>query len=190
MILALRFGDCVEVMRSLGDSSVSGVICDPPYGLEFMGAEWDRLGDKSHSHASTSRSGAGLPRYGSWAPVASEGAVQKLLEHRHAMSEWHVSWLRECFRVLAPGGEVWAFSGTRTEHRLVEAFHVAGFGHIRLEAWVYGSGFPKGLNIGKAIDGRVLTGKSDSPEAKTWRGWGTALKPAWEPVVIGVKPVL
>ena len=68
------------------------------------------------------------------------------------VSHWHLQWLSEAYRVLQPGGIIKAFSGTRTYHRLAAAMEEAGFTDIRLEAWTYGSGFPKSLNVSKAID--------------------------------------
>ena len=126
------------------------------------------------------------------------------------MQEWHLQWLREAHRVLQPGGAIKAFGGTRTFHRLAAAMEAAGFVDIRIEVWTHGSGFPKSLNIGKAIDrsggaqsdegtdrrgdgtviGLAHTGKVWAPvteEAQLWEGWGTANKPAWEPVVVGRK---
>jgi DNA modification methylase len=91
----------------------------------------------------------------------------------------------EVFRVLKPDGVLKAFGGTRTFHRLAVALELAGFEGIgtNLEAWTYGSGFPKSLNVAKALR------KKDDPDlAKKWEGYGTALKPAWEPVLIGRKP--
>jgi site-specific DNA-methyltransferase (adenine-specific) len=130
---------------------------------------------------------------------------------------WHREWLLECNRVLRPGGIVKAFSGTRTFHRLAAAMEDAGFAQVRLEAWTYGSGFPKSMNVSKAFDkaagklaheGKNMRDVTEgvmalrpttdareyvppdpvTDEAVTWKGWGTALKPAWEPVVVGVKP--
>lgn len=140
---------------------------------------------------------------------------------------WHKEWLEQALRVLRPGGVLKAFNGTRTMHHMAMAMETAGFEKISFEAWAYGSGFPKSLNISKAIDKmrgakRVLkrvphsgeammrhggdntrpwieealkNGYHEAPgdepvtdEAKLWDGWGTALKPAWEPVIIGVKP--
>jgi len=69
-----------------------------------------------------------------------------------AMQEWHARWLSEVFRVLVPGGTAKAFGGTRTFHRLAAAMETAGLMEVHLEAWAYASGFPKSLNVGKAID--------------------------------------
>jgi len=90
----------------------------------------------------------------------------------------------EVFRVLKPTGVIKAFGGTRTFHRLAVALEVAGFEGVgtHLEAWTYGSGYPKSLNVAKALR------KIESPAAEVWEGHGTALKPAWEPVLVGRKP--
>lgn len=140
------------------------------------------------------------------------------------MQEWHAKWLAKAFRALRPGGFARVFSGTRTFHRLAAAMEDVGFSDLHLDAWVYGSGFPKSLALGKAIDGhlgveRPVIGKAKgrgsnagsecynwnnpndttdrtyydvtgpgSEEAAPWEGWGTALKPAWEPIVVGRKP--
>lgn len=152
------------------------------------------------------------------------------LSQNELQQDWHREWLVEAFRVLQPGGVIKAFSATRTWHRLAAAMEEAGFVDIHLEAWTYGSGFPKNHNIGKSIDALILTGSTNSvhikavnalrpgegvvgvslpnngimsdksregsitnhnpatDEAKKWNGFGTALKPAWEPVVVGRKP--
>ena len=155
------------------------------------------------------------------------------LSTRGATTTWHEAWLTEAHRVLEPGGVIKVFSATRTFHRLAAAMKGLGFQDIRLEVWAYGSGFPKSLNISKALDkmagaerakvrvpaAQVRNPKSinggvdieggDRPwmrnareegfheldddtaitdEAKKWAGWGTALKPAWEPILVGRKP--
>jgi site-specific DNA-methyltransferase (adenine-specific) len=140
-------GDCVEVMNSLPPDSIDAIVCDPPYGLEFMGKEFDKLGS---------------------------GESQE---------RWHTAWCTEAFRVLKPGGHLLAFGGTRTFHRLACAVEDAGFEIRDSVIWCYGSGFPKSLDVSKAL------AKTDSDAAKTWEGWGTALKPAFEPVVVGRKPL-
>ena len=139
------------------------------------------------------------------------------------MQEWHARWLLQAFRALRPGGFARVFSGTRTFHRLAAAMEDVGFTDLHLEAWIYGSGFPKSLNVGKSIDShlgaeRIVIGTAKgrgsnagsecynwnnpndtvdrtnydvtspaTPEAAEWDGWGTALKPAWEPIVVGLK---
>jgi site-specific DNA-methyltransferase (adenine-specific) len=182
----LHLGDCLEVMRSLPDCSVDAVVTDPPYGLAFMGKRWDY----------------DVPSVEIWA---------------------------ECLRVLKPGGHLLAFAGTRTQHRMAVRIEDAGFEIRDMIAWVYGSGFPKSLDVSKAIDraagverevvgaavygdGHVQQNSGDSvsgysgglttegegarvitapatPEAQQWSGWGTALKPALEPITMARKPL-
>ena len=86
-------------------------------------------------------------------------------------------WAEACYRVLKPGGHIAAFGGTRTWHRLAVAIEDAGFEMRDSLAWLYGSGFPKSHNVGK------------STAADEWDGWGTALKPAFEPIVLARKPL-
>ena len=80
----------------------------------------------------------------------------------------------QCLRVLKPGGHLLAFAGTRTQHRMCVNIEDAGFEIRDMIAWVYGSGFPKSQNVGKKLEG--------------WDGWGTALKPALEPITVARKP--
>ena len=108
-MITLMQGDCIEAMRTMPDASVDAVVTDPPYGLGFMGKAWDAL------------------------PPGEE-------------------WAAECLRVLKPGGHLLAFGGTRTWHRLAVAVEDAGFELRDSIAWLYGSGFPKSLDVSKAID--------------------------------------
>jgi site-specific DNA-methyltransferase (adenine-specific) len=91
------------------------------------------------------------------------------------MQQWHETWAREAYRVLKPGAFCLAFGGTRTHHRLMCAIEDAGFEVRDTLSWLYGSGFPKSLNL--------------DPHGGPWRGWGTALKPAWEPIILARKPM-
>jgi len=109
--MTVLVGDCREVMQTMADNSVDAIVTDPPYELGFMGKSWDSTG------------------------VAYDVTV------------W-----QECLRVLKPGGHLLAFGGSRTYHRLAVAIEDAGFQIRDQIMWVYGSGFPKSLNIGKAID--------------------------------------
>lgn len=180
-------GDCRTVMAGLPDSSVDSIVTDPPYELGFMGRQWDRSG------------------------IAFDPEV------------W-----AQALRVLKPGGHLLAFGGTRTWHRVAVAVEDAGFEIRDSIAWLYGSGFPKSMDVSKAIDKaagaeREVIGTAkrsqnrsegwDRPwmreqmdalggngmaehaitapateAAKAWEGWGTALKPAHEPVVVARKP--
>ncbi len=169
-------GDCQDILKTLPENSVDSICCDPPYELGFMGKSWDSTGIANNKEM--------------WA---------------------------ECLRVLKPGGHLLAFSGTRTYHRMASAIEDAGFEVRDMIEWVYGSGFPKSLNIGKAVDKlqgneREVVGidnnaerfkkykEQDGNERKTfndeitkgtseWEGWGTALKPAHEPICMARKPL-
>jgi DNA modification methylase len=179
-------GDCVDLMRGMPDCSVDSIVTDPPYELGFMGKRWDAAG------------------------IA------------YSLELW-----AEALRVLKPGGHLLAFGGTRTYHRMACAIEDAGFEIRDSIHWTYSTGFPKSLNIGKAIDKaagaerKVVGSKRVSPkgisaaetrsataagsfggeakdvpvtapatdDAARWEGWGTALKPAHEPIVVARKPL-
>ena len=174
--MAVVQGDCLEVMRGMADNSVDAVVTDPPYGLSFMGKKWDY----------------DVPGEEIW---------------------------RECLRVLKPGGHLLAFAGTRTQHRMAVRIEDAGFEIRDMIAWVYGSGFPKSHNVGNAVDkslgcenrGHAISSGSQihpttgkprangellpkyegrTDEGKKWAGFGTALKPAMEPITVARKPLI
>jgi site-specific DNA-methyltransferase (adenine-specific) len=230
MINQIIHGDCFDVLKNIPDNSIDLILTDPPYGLSFMGKDWDH----------------GVPGVQFWI---------------------------EALRVAKPGAHLFAFGGTRTFHRLAVAIEDAGWEIRDTIMWVYGSGFPKSLDVSKTIDkiavvecpacngiskntelesweewikktqdyggtrkewerlqdlsicnvcnstGKVrganrevvgVAGKSGStrnnmagdfaggeymssvaatPEAKQWEGWGTALKPAFEPIIVARKPL-
>ncbi len=186
----LLCGDSLEKLKDLDDCSVDSIVTDPPYEISFMSKSWDSTGI----------------------------AFNKEL--------W-----KEALRVLKPGGHLIAFSGSRTYHRMAVAIEDAGFEIRDQIIWMYGQGFPKSLDVSKAIDkkfgaerevmgkrtdGRyayevntdwsnhadrcggksgfsgekygIITAPS-TPQAKQWNGWGTALKPAHEPMVLARKPM-
>jgi len=181
----LLHGDCRDQLATIPDNSIDAIVTDPPYELGFMGKTWDASG------------------------IAYNSTV------------W-----TECLRVLKPGGHLLAFSGSRTYHRMAVAIEGAGFQIRDQIMWVYGSGFPKSLDISKAIDKaagveRQVIGHTDphdprtamarsiygeniqegagvgnpitapaTAEAEVWDGWGTALKPAHEPIVLARKPLV
>jgi site-specific DNA-methyltransferase (adenine-specific) len=101
---------------------------------------------------------------------------------------YNVELWKECLRVLKPGGHLLAFGGTRTYHRMTCAIEDAGFEIRDCIQWLYGSGFPKSHDISKAINKKLGT-YPQAPEAQKWEGWGTALKPANEPIVLARKPL-
>jgi DNA modification methylase len=178
----IHHGDLFDILPTLPADSVDACITDPPYELAFMSKKWDASG------------------------VA-----------------FRVETWQQVYRVLKPGAHLLAFGGTRTSHRMVCAIEDAGFEIRDSLCWLYGSGFPKSLNVSKAIDEaagaeretlgtRIRLGDTKSyggdtrgwktdhslsrtvtapatDAAKQWDGWGTALKPAFEPIVLARKPL-
>lgn len=162
----VRAGDCLDVIRTLADCSIDSVVTDPPYALVSV---QKRLGNPGS------------------APVKSNGATGVYARGAAGFmgKQWDtgdvafsVEFWAEALRVLKPGGHLLAFGGTRTYHRLACAIEDAGFEIRDQIGWAYGSGFPKSLDVSKAI-----------PAARQWAGWGTALKPAWEPICVARKPL-
>ena len=173
-------GSNLDLLHRISDCSVDSIVTDPPYETGFMGKEWDVTG------------------------IA------------YSVELWS-----ECLRVLKPGGHLLAFSSSRTYHRMTCAIEDAGFAIRDQIMWVYGSGFPKSLDVSKAIDkaagaNREVVGQREVPvglsfsgerferetgtrvvdvtapatdAAQQWSGWGTALKPAHEPIVVARKPL-
>ena len=181
-MMKLHNGDCLNVLKMMAEDEVfvDSIVTDPPYELGFMGRSWDSTGI----------------------------AFQK--------ETWEL-----CFKVLKPGGHLLAFSGSRTYHRMAVAIEDAGFEIRDQVMWLYGSGFPKSMNIGKSLDKKLgnerevvgtLKSKQDIRSGNyvgtatdtneysridipitegnsEWEGWGTALKPAHEPLVLARKPL-
>jgi DNA modification methylase len=176
-------GDCREVMAGMAEASVDAVVTDPPYGLEFMGKEWDKL-DRSGFHngkghdrigeadGTPFRRHTGTPGFASQARgnrcdvcgkyaggnpkinCQCESPKFRHMSRGFEQQQWHETWAREAFRVLKPGGHLLAFGGTRTFHRMTVAIEDAGFEIRDCLSWLYGSGFPKSLDVSKAIDKR------------------------------------
>lgn len=173
--------DCLDLLPTMPACSVTAVVTDPPYGLEFMGRAWDKpwkAGDgfrRSRNPNDTGRNSV-FGRLSARGPEYAAGS---------GYQAWCVEWARECLRVLKPGGHLLAFGGTRTWHRLAAALEDAGFEIRDTIAWLHGQGFPKSLNVSTAID-QAAGGTAGA--GKRWRGWGTGLKPAFEPIVVARKP--
>ena len=186
--ITITRGDNLTILRTMASNSLDACVTDPPYGLRFMGKKWDY----------------DVPSVEFW---------------------------REVYRVLKPGAHVVSFGGTRTYHRLACNIEDAGFEIRDSLHWFYGSGFPKSLDVSKALDKaagaarevlrtvRVTGGGMEhvnrtnaathdyrpdgyqkgenvlditapaTDEAVRWSGWGTALKPAHEPIVLARKPL-
>ena len=181
--------DSLLALEELEENSIDSIVTDPPYELNFMGKGWDNAGISFNKEI------------------------------------W-----QKCLRVLKPGGYLLAFGGSRTFHRIAVAIEDAGFEIRDTIMWLYGSGFPKSMNIGKAIEGKLTIGSANvrdikkldgiktsvtcgfnktgketgyrdkeyemvktdviyhTEEGKNWQGWGTALKPSFEPIIIARKP--
>lgn len=201
--VTLHAGDCRDVIRSLPDASIDCIVTDPPYALVSIVKRFGKEG------AAPVKAGDAYAR-------ASAGFMGKQWDTGEAA--FAPEFWAECLRVLKPGGHVAAFSGTRTYHRLAIAIEDAGFEIRDQLAWAYGSGFPKSLDVSKALDksegiwrGRAKSAKSAksanaamsgpnyertekgdpiTDAARDWQGWGTALKPAWEPICLARKPLI
>lgn len=214
--MLLNNGDCIEVMQRLIDDGVQvdSVVTDPPYHLTSI---VERFGKEGSAPAQEGTDGA-FAR-------ASKGFMGKEWDGgdiAFRQETWELA-----YKLLKPGGHLLAFSASRNYHRMAVAIEDAGFEIRDQIMWIYGSGFPKSHNIGKAIDAIEKTGKStpkalretrmgddyeptgqkdyakgrmfssdienDNHEHKVnndLKGWGTALKPAHEPIVMARKPLL
>jgi DNA modification methylase len=211
-VAELLCGDCIEVMAGLPAASVGAIVTDPPYGLGFMGREWDTFdaGAVARRAARKARKGTAIPE-GSGALNAA-GYVEYDYSPRgmQGFQSWCEQWGREALRVLKPGGYLLAFGGQRTYHRLACGLEDAGFAITDSLHWLFGSGFPKSLDLERAIavatcalPGRHFARRLPdedqrqpgdhvcpvTPESAPWAGYGTALKPAHEPIVLARKPL-
>jgi len=134
-------GDCVEVMKEIPENSIDAIVTDPPYGLAFMGEEWDKLKIARKTNSQV---------------ITYLGAGMKLDRKVNlGMQLWHAQWLKEAYRILKPGASLLAMGGTRTFHRLMVAIEDVGFIIKDTLMWLYGSGFPKAQDLGKMIDKRM-----------------------------------
>jgi hypothetical protein len=149
--VTLYAGDCLDVLRELPDASVDAVVTDPPYGLEFMGKDWDRFDQTPAAWATRDKSEDLTGKSSSPFLAASVNKYAAGLPFQ----QWCHLWTVECLRVLKPGGHLLAFGGTRTYHRLACAVEDAGFEVRDFIAWLYGSGFPKSLDVTDAL-GRIV----------------------------------
>lgn len=172
MLDSIILGDCLTVLPTLAAESIDCVVTDPPYGLGTKEPTLEEI--LAYLNGSDLDTGGDfMGRDWSIPPVAV----------------W-----KECLRVLKPGGHLLSFGGTRTFDLISMGIRAAGFdcrdtvatqfGGMCLE-WLYGQGFPKSLNISKALE------KAGAPPeiVEKWKGWGTALKPAWEPILVFRKPL-
>ena len=195
-------GDCLEELKKLEDNSIDAVVCDPPYGLSNTKPQ--QVADVLKAWVTGDTVSVPAKRGGfmgkDWDSFVPPPAV------------WE-----ECMRVLKPGGHMAVFAGARTQDLMGLSIRLAGFEIRDTLGWVYGSGFPKSQNISLQIEkqagkrghtakgfvtagdygGRGLTSPDTKVQhspltmdaAKQWDGWGTALKPAIEPIILARKPL-
>jgi DNA modification methylase len=164
MNIDLRLGDCLEVLKTIPDNSVDSVVTDPPYGIGFMNKEWDNpqkhqeLIEREKNRSEERFADGKSPVKGGFSKGVQPGLPIGGAKEGKWFQDWCELWARECFRILKPGGHALSFSAPRTYHRMATAFEDSGFQIRDQIMWVFGSGFPKSHNIGKAIDkiaGRV-----------------------------------
>lgn len=214
-MVVLHHGDALKVLRAMPDNSVHAVVTDPPYGLsntdpKHVAETVVQWAQGNREHVPHKRGGFMGKEWDSFVPP---------------VAVWD-----ECFRVLKPGGYLLSFAGSRTIDLMTLSIRLAGFDIRDTIMWLYGSGFPKSMDVSKAVDSTVTSGKSNStairttnetrpgerrkgvslpvngvmadkkaearytndnaatPEGAQWSGWGTALKPAFEPIILARKP--
>ena len=204
--VTLHLGDCLDVLPALADASVDAIVTDPPYGIGFMGKQWDTPG--SFVERCPAKAGAFDHVGGNHNPSNAADAVRTRRTEAARFGQWCGLWAPELLRVLKPGGHLVAFGSPRTYHRLTVALEDAGFEIRDSLHWIYGSGMPKGQNIGKAID-RQRNDRSEvlrvtafltqcensmvpvttpaTNAGRQWQGWNTQLSPAHEPIVLARK---
>ena len=207
----LHHGDNLAVLRGMPDNSVDSIVCDPPYGLT--------QGKKGGTGVASVNLESPYGR----ARIGTGNGPGGFMGLKWDYDVPPIEAWAECLRVLKPGGHLLAFAGTRTQHRMAVRIEDAGFEIRDMICWVYGSGFPKSLDVSTAIDkaagaeretvglgpklksmagmaygsdrsereavALVLTAPA-TPEAAQWDGWGTALKPALEPITVARKPLI
>jgi site-specific DNA-methyltransferase (adenine-specific) len=204
-------GDCIEVMKTWPENWVDTIITDPPYGIGFMGKAWDAFDiDKTireKRRRTPRKDGRGFMSTENKAFCAGE--YDRSVEANRNFQGWCCSWATEALRIAKPGAIMLVSGGTRTFHRMTAGLEDTGWQIRDCLMWLYGSGFPKSLDISKAIDKaakaerEVVGYKRQGPRsmfdggkprpatlpATLWNGWGTALKPAWEPIIVAMKPL-
>ena len=204
-------GNCLEKLKELEDNSVDSIVTDPPYHLVSI---VKRFGKEGSAPAQTGKDGSFKRLSGGFMGKTWDGVDENGMGIAYNVELW-----KECLRVLKPGGHLLSFGGTRTHHRIMVAIEDAGFEIRDTICWAFGSGFPKSLNIGKAVDklqgnereeythkyasrrvskinsnasheyGFDTTKKTDTKGNSEWEGWGTALKPAVEYICMARKPL-
>jgi site-specific DNA-methyltransferase (adenine-specific) len=168
-------GDSREVLPLLEPGQFTACVCDAPYHL----TQASRKGSPRNNDPKTP---FGRTRLG------SRGFMGKTWDGGDIA--FQPEFWAEVLRVLKPGATLLAFGGTRTFHRLICAVEDVGFEVRDCLMWLYGSGFPKSLDISKALGKAARTTRKVVGElVQRWDGWGSSLKPAWEPIILAMKPL-
>ncbi|MVT25085.1 hypothetical protein GNZ21_01680 [Nesterenkonia alkaliphila] len=190
----IYLGDAVALLPALPAHSVDSLVTDPPYGLAFNGQDWDDVTGFRESLTDID---------------TTDMSAAEVFE------EWCRAWGAGAVHALKPGAHVAAFGGARTWHRMVRGLERAGLQIRDQVAWLHSTGMPKSTDISHAIDkhhgitrtDRVVQysdaegilgatrsvtepGSPVTEDAKTWEGWGTALRPAFEPIIIARAPTI
>lgn len=173
----ILIGDAKKKLRQFPDNCFDSCVMDGPYGLRFMGKTWDTF-DINKKGAQRDSYPVGEKRLQKGRNTAGfglsieAGKYNQSLEANRNFQNWFCELATEIFRVLKPGAFFLSFGGTRTYHRMICGIEDAGFEIRDCMQWVFGSGFPKSHNL-----------------EDDWEGFGTALKPAWEPICMARKPL-
>lgn len=166
-------GDCLQEMRQMADCSITHILTDPPYGLHFMGKDWDKFKQKRTEGYNI----PGQPRKHGVSQSDGSFLAGTYDERRNDEFQQFMNKLgKEAYRILKPGGHILMFGAPRRYHRQVCGLEDAGFEIRDCMMWLFGQGFPKSHNFGRQLGGE-------------WEGYGTALKPAWEPILVCMKPL-
>jgi len=221
-------GDNRETLKTIPDNSIDAIVTDPPYGISFLGKDWDSFRNSKVTKNSTVKN-------------LGSGMRMTTKDENVNFQLWCEDWARECFRVLKPGGYMLSFCAARMYHRMTVGLEDAGFEIRDQIMWIYSSGFPKSQDVGRQLHKKQY-GKPDKqrfdpaimikvdkdqyrhPDTdkiyralpdingdrlavahegqkygtvyeevitveSEWSGWGTALKPAHEPIALARKPL-
>ena len=187
-------GDCREVLAGWPENSIDAIVTDPPYGIRFMGKAWDGADiDRAIEQKKRKKTARPGGRQISAEPAMAAGTYDLTPEAMKNFQEWTREWAVQALRVLKPGGHLLSFASPRTYHRMTCGIEDAGFEIRDQIQWLYGSGFPKSLNVAIAIakkfNPKWETGDPYPLEASTHMGKGTALTPANEPICLARKPL-
>ena len=169
--MTIHLGDCVQVMAGMEPDSIDAIVTDPPYGLEFMGKEWDRL-----------ETGAGYQEKPRFNEALGFGGYRKRPNYYQSgktAQEWHERWATEALRVAKPGAYLLAFGGTRTVHRLTCALEDAGWIIRDMLVWAYASGFPKSKASLKPAWEPIVHRPASRDRCGCWTSTGAGSRARW-----------